>query len=478
MRLLRLLLLPTLALAPLATAQEAALDRDVARDRQEARDTDVARSSDRSSDSSSSGSSSSDRRADAERDAEDLERVLTLASGHRMRARARLDGDTWQVRRDGTWFPLAPGAVASQEPVKNILKEARKRERQLKLALADDRADQAFWLCERGLYTEALEHLEVALRKDPDHGPTLTLLDSGRLPMNLPARPAAAPGSEAFDAELDTYLASVARMQRASRELALAALDELPADALAEAFTADLAARDRGRRELAAQGLQRLVVPGLAGTDRTTDAGATTGTTTSAEARATTGAATDAGALGPRERAVQVLLERAVLDGSDDVRHAAARALRDLDEPAVTAPLVRALGSTSSAVRANAAESLGILAQPVAAPALVSALAATASSGGAYRPPANHIFVGRQRAYVQDYDVEAFSGAVAADPRIAVLTEGVVLDVRVLSVKQELARTHERSKLRGALRQLTGQDFRYDAGRWGEWLARHPLPEG
>ena len=52
---------------------------------------------------------------------------------------------------------------------------------------------------------------------------------------------------------------------------------------------------------------------------------------------------------------------------------------------------------------------------------------------------------------------EAFSGAVAADPRIAVLTEGVVLDVRVLSVKQELARTHERSKLRGALPRLAAR---------------------
>ena len=396
--------------------------------------------------------------AAAERDAKDLERILTLASGHRMRCRARLDGDAWMVRKGGDWFPMPAASVAEQVPVKDLLKEAKKRERKLKMALADDRADQAFWLCERGLYTEALEHLEVAMRKDPDHGPTLTLLSSGQLPMSLPPRPAAEPDSEAFAAELDTYLDSCARMKRASRELALLAVQDVPTDRLAEAFGRQLEKRDRASRELAAQGLQRLVVPTLARGE-----GSGCGS----------GAAEEAC---PSERAVQVLLERSVLDGSDEVRQASARALKDLGEPAVTAPLVRALGSSSSAVRANAAEALGIVAQPAAAPALVSALAATAA-GDTYRPPARHIFVGRQIAYVQDYDVEAFANAVAADPNINVLTEGVVLDVRVLSVKQELARSHERAMLRGALGNLTGQDFRYDAGKWGAWLAANPLTE-
>jgi hypothetical protein len=278
--------------------------------------------------------------------------------------------------------------------------------------------------------------------------------------MNLPPRPTSAPGEEAFAEQLESYLTTTARMKRASREIALQALD-LPTEVLAAAFESELGRRDSSRRELAAQGLQRLVIPALAA-DLTSPA-------TSAETEASAGPTEN-----PTDRAIQALLDRSVLDGKDEVRQASARALRDLGQPAVTAPIVRALGSSSSAVRANAAEALGIVGQPVAAPALVAALAATAS-GGVWTPPARHIFVGRQIAYVQDYDVEAFANSVAADPQINVLTEGAVLDVRLLSIRQELARSHERAMLRGALERLTGEDFRYDAKRWAAWLEEHPL---
>ncbi|MDF1800495.1 MAG: HEAT repeat domain-containing protein [Planctomycetota bacterium] len=393
--------------------------------------------------------------AEESRDAKDLERILTLSSGMKMRTRARLDGSAWMVRRGSDWFPMPASSIVEQQPVKDILKEAKKRERKLKMALADDRADQAMWLSERGLHDEALEHLEVALRKDPDHAPSLTLITSGHVPMRLPAQPEGEPGTEAFDASLEAYLAQAAAMQRASREAALAGL-EAPTEALIAAFTRDLSSKSSARRILAAHGLQRLVIPALAA-DLASEAPA------------------EDAEPGPSALAVQSLLDRSVLDGSDEVRASAARALRDLDEPSVTQPLIQALGSKSTVVRANAAESLGVIAQPIAVPALVSALAATAGSGGVWQPPARHIFVGRQIAYVQDYDVEGFTNAVAADPQISVLTEGAVLDVRLLSLRQELARTHERSKLRGALRHMTGKDFKYDAKRWDKWLAENPL---
>lgn len=393
--------------------------------------------------------------AEESRDAKDLERILTFASGQQMRTRARLDGTAWMVRRGSEWFPMPASSVVEQQPVKDILKEAKKRERKLKMALADDRADQALWLSDRGLHNEALEHLEVALRKDPDHAPSLTLLTSGRVPMRLPTQPEGEPGTPGFEAGLEAYLTQAAVMQRASREAALAGL-EAPTEALIAAFTRDLSSRSSSRRILAAHGLQRLVVPALA-------------------ADLASEATSDDSEPGAGALAVQSLLNRAVLDGSDEVRASAARALRDLDEPTVTQPLIQALGSKSTAVRANAAESLGLIAQPVAVPALVAALAATAAGGGAWLPPARHIFVGRQIAYVQDYDVEGFTNAVAADPQINVVTEGAVLDVRVLSLRQELARTHERSKLRGALRHMTGEDFKYDAKRWNKWLAENPL---
>ena len=171
------------------------------------------------------------------------------------------------------------------------------------------------------------------------------------------------------------------------------------------------------------------------------------------------------------------LVNRAVLDGTESVRADAARTLRNLDQPALAAPFVRALSSSSSAVRANSADALGILAVPAAAPALTAALAATNAAGSVQRAPASHVFFGRQIAYIQDYDVEAFAGAVAADPQVNVLTEGAVLDVRVVAVQSQFARIHERASLRGALQHLTGQDFRNDDKKWAEWIAGHPAPE-
>ncbi|MFT6715120.1 MAG: hypothetical protein ACJAVJ_002412, partial [Planctomycetota bacterium] len=167
----------------------------------------------------------------------------------------------------------------------------------------------------------------------------------------------------------------------------------------------------------------------------------------------------------------------AVLDGSEDVRAECSRALRDLRQAAITQPFIKALGSSSPAVRTNAAEALGTLGFVQAAAPLISALAATSSSGGSYRPPASHIFIGKQVAYIQDYDVEVAQGASIADPQVNVITEGVVLDVRLLSVRQELVRVNERSALRGSLKSLLGQDFKYSADKWGKYLAEHPLAE-
>ena len=61
---------------------------------------------------------------------------------------------------------------------------------------------------------------------------------------------------------------------------------------------------------------------------------------------------------------------------------------------------------------------------------LTNVCSTAAQSGGAGSSPRSHIFTGRQFAYIQDFDVEAFQFEVAADPQINVIHEGVVLDVR------------------------------------------------
>jgi hypothetical protein len=366
--------------------------------------------------------------------------------GAPLRARAKQVDGEWLIYGRGAWKALPRGAVQSHELVRDIKREARARERKLKMALADDRADQAMWLIERALYTEALEHLEFCLRKDPDHGPTLTLIDCDKLPMNTPVVNASkdTPHEDLAKA-LQPWFHAAAFMGRASKEIAvrkfLKEIKGIDEAAIRATLRGELRHRTSARRELAALVLHR--------SDFSIE----------------------------NEGGVQDLIKVAILDGSDEVREECSRTLRDFNEVAITQPFIKALGSTSPAIRTNAAGALGTLGFVNAAAPLISALAATSAAGGAYRPPASHIFVGRQIAYIQDFDVEVAQGASIADPNINVLTEGAVLDVRVLSVRQETIRVHERSALRGALKILLGKDFKYDAEKWQKWMDENPAPK-
>jgi len=389
--------------------------------------------------------------------AEDHLRILTLRSGQTLRTRSKFDGDQWLVRMNGGWSGLPSGLVVESATVKALLKEAKRLERSLKLSDPDQRAELAFWLAEHGLYNEALSHLDINLRKDPDHGPTLAIIERGLVPVRLDkyvpkTAPAARADAASWAKATRDLFDGLARLSPATREIAwqkvrpVFATDErLPA--FIAATTTILHDHSSARRKLAASALQRLAIEQLKGTDATA------------------------------QTAVKSLINRAALDGTEDVRTASARTLRDLNEPAVTAPLVKALGSRSSAVRSNSADALGVIGVASVAPALVAALAATNAAGSSYSPPASSLFVGRQIAYIQDFDVEAFSGAVAADPQVNVITEGAVLDVRVISVSQRLARVNERSSLRGALGALLGQDFRYNTKAWSDWIGSHPATE-
>jgi hypothetical protein len=373
----------------------------------------------------------------------DLERILYSRWGAPIRTRAKMIDGVWQVRKGKDWQALPAGSVTKHILVRDIKREARSRERKLKMALANDRADQAMWLIEQAMYPEALEHLEFCLRKDPDHGPTLTLIGQDLLPLNTPrVNVTSATPAEQLPTALKPWFNSTAFMARASQEITIRdLLAKLGDHDIRATLRGELKHRTSKRRELAALILRR------------------------------------SGLTVAQESTVQALIRVAVLDGSEDVRAECSRALRDLRQAAITQPFIKALGSSSPAVRTNAAEALGTLGFVQAAAPLISALAATSSSGGSYRPPASHIFIGKQVAYIQDYDVEVAQGASIADPQVNVITEGVVLDVRLLSVRQELVRVNERSALRGSLKSLLGQDFKYSADKWGKYLAEHPLAE-
>ena len=93
-------------------------------------------------------------------------------------------------------------------------------------------------------------------------------------------------------------------------------------------------------------------------------------------------------------------------------------------------------------------------------------------SGGGGRAPHTYIFNGRQRAYVQDFDVEVAQNASIADPIINVLTEGSVLDVAVIGVT-EYQLASERAAVRGALTQLTGANPGETTASWQRWWQEH-----
>jgi hypothetical protein len=288
-----------------------------------------------------------------------------------------------------------------------------------------------------------LEHLEFCLRKDPDHGPTLTLIDANKLPMNTPELNVTKDTkAEDLHEALRPWFKQTSYMARASQEIAVRdLLSNLDVANLQATLRSELVHRSSAHRALAALLMHRA--------EYTIE----------------------------QKDVVQDLIKRAILDGSDDVRSECSRTLRDLEEEAITQPFHKALASTSPAIRTNAADALGTLGFVNSAAPLVSALAATSAGAGGYRPPAAHIFIGRQIAYVQDFDVEVAQGVAIAEPNVNVITEGVVLDVRLLSVRQEMVRVNERSALRGSLKKLLGQDFRYDSKKWAKWLEEHPKPE-
>jgi len=159
------------------------------------------------------------------------------------------------------------------------------------------------------------------------------------------------------------------------------------------------------------------------------------------------------------------------------VRAEASRALGAAHDPTLVLPVLRALESDYSRVRENAAEALGAMAYPVAIEPLVGRLAVISRPGAAsnapYRSPGSVLFVGKQTAFVQDFDVEIATGSAIADPQINVLQEGSVLDVRVHGIHATGGHAGESRRIRASLTKLTGADPGSSAKAWLSWWEEH-----
>lgn len=162
--------------------------------------------------------------------------------------------------------------------------------------------------------------------------------------------------------------------------------------------------------------------------------------------------------------AVPALLVRAIDDPVEEVRSAAADALRAIGAPDTIHPLGRALWSRDSVVRVRAAEAIGRIGDVAAAPYVVARW--EKRSGDFSRVNLTTV---RQLSFIQDFDVEVASTSFIADPIVGVLQEGIVHDVKVLATEQTFT-TIERVAYAGALRRLSGEDHGEDVAAWRKWL--------
>jgi hypothetical protein len=356
-------------------------------------------------------------------------RILHLADGRRLRVRAREVEGGFEVELGDSTALFPSEAVARAALERDVLAEMKRLQREVEPGDTAHRVALAAWMFGEGLYAEGIESLDPVLGKDPDQPEALALLRRDPPPVALPEL---APGEDGISA----FVRAVAGAKPVARELAVQRLGAAgdPGE-LRTALRSESLEQSVRRRAFAAFALRRLM---------------------------------------PGEE-VKLLLARAVLDGSSDVRSEAALGLRDAEEPALLLPVLKALGSSSSAVRTNAAEAMGNMGYRAAVAPLVghlTAVDALAQSGGGYHPPASNIFVGKQIAYVQDYDVEVAQNVAVGDPQINTLMEGSVLDVRVLALSQSKIAS-EKAAVRTALAHLTGADPGHTTAAWLAWWEEH-----
>lgn len=355
-------------------------------------------------------------------------RLLTLRGGLVVRGSTRATDGRWSWKRDGEWLPLPLGAVIAVRDEDDARAELADRRRPLRKAAPAERVPLVEWMLEIGFYSEGLAELDRMLAEAPDDPAVLALLDRDDLPVRVPAWSPADPGS--VTALLDYAARSPASLQ----ELVVRELTRLPLSERRELqplLNAGLVRSDALRRRFSALALRRLF-PGFS---------------------------------------VDELTRRAVLDPVEEVRVQAALALRDSGEESVIDPLARALASSSSTLRTHAAQSLGLSGFAAAVEPLALRLMTLAPSGeGGQVAPRGTIFVGRQIAYVQDFEAEIATNSAIADPIIGTLQEGVTLDVKVFgSSGGGYTYTHETKQLRRSLSRLTGAEVRDTNGAWKQW---------
>jgi hypothetical protein len=359
----------------------------------------------------------------------ELRRILTLANGQTIRVVSKCVDGHWSYKNKKGWQELQPGMVTRAVDESAALAQynatAKLADKQ-NLGARVELAHQALAL---GLTQEALAELDAVLSVDPDQPGAVAALRGVDL-MKVPKVEGAADEAAAREA----LIRFAAPLSAAPREIAIEELGKC-ADkaALQAALASDVGSSIVTRRSFAAHALRRLF-PGAAG---------------------------------------KSLLLHTVYDPSYDVRLMCAQAVKASGQEAWIVPLVRTLeDSSSSPARANAAEALGIIGNAAAVAPLVARLASPPQATSTGRIPHSNIFVGRQVAYVQDFNVEVAQFQAVSDPVINVVLEGMVTDAAVGGVMDAQFQV-ETANIRKSLMRLTGEHPGDTNKAWIEWWKKN-----
>ena len=371
-------------------------------------------------------------------DNQEAPRLLMLANGSVLRVSARHTSAGWEILtgKNG-WKALGEGLVVRAILERDALLDAKRLEQQINSGPRQDqntrRVGLAEWMAKQGLMTEALGQIDRVLAADPDQRQALTLVAKLSPQVNIDAIDSAMSSEE----PVLGVLRAAANGTSSVHEIAIQRLAfGGPTDALRAALRTQLTSHSPRMRGLAALALRR-IYPGK----------------------------------NLKVDDVKELINRSVLDGADEVRAEAARALRDTRDPSVAVPALRALNSTNARVRENSIQALGTMGYPAAVEPLMTYLTkvdSAAQSSKSSGVGGGSIFIGTQTAYVQDFDVQVAQFQAAADPQINVLVEGSVLDARVLGY-YSISFATEARLVRSSLANLTGANAGSSNKEWFAW---------
>lgn len=378
----------------------------------------------------------------------DATRVLHVRGSGVIRARSRRSAaGLWEVARDGRWIELTGLEIERWALEDELLDDHAERSAELGNPMLDvhRRLELARWCEANGLLVEFARHLDAALEACPGDEMVERFVDRAAdritFGVELPsAEELALADDRARVRAIEAALRTLSRLSPSARRIASATLVERAGwEHVAAVVHEDLRRSGPLGRRLASELVGRFAP------------------------------ATD----------TKVLLVRAVLDADEDVRIAASVALGRADQPALVLPVERALASSNPMVQMNAAAALGHMGYQQALLPIASAIRAPAANGGGGGGGTRgHVFIGRQLAYVQDFDVEVAGASNIADPQIGVLVEGSVLDVRVLATRIERRRVIR--VLASSASRLLRRDIGERREDWERWAAnyRPPTSEG